>query len=477
MSSGSSSSLSTGSSTAASFDSDSDSDYGFSLHTLRDKLALLKRTRKKTGGRKLLARIDPIKKDFSFGRVKGLFPIRDDEVKGFPCIAYDTISDVMKFGIKVNPLQSKYPLTEHPTHLEARIMRLLQNRLKETPHITSYFGDRDMPNNCRGLTDFPLKYMSKRIHRTSNVLLTEYVTGGSLDSLWRNDKLDLTLPRMKYVVFGILWTLAILQDRHQFMHNDCHHGNVLLDTAFDTSEKTYVKYTWKDPKNKVSQEFYIPFPGVMAKLWDFEFANVFRNGGKAIFHNPFTDDHLHIPPGFNRIYDAHYFLTSLLEIDIPDELRHFIMTVYPPELIPKEFVHSHESSSRPISDNSSYTSLGSSNSNTSSSPTESSSVDSEDMYYKTDEEMSSTDDEESSSADGDESSSSTDTADTTTESEPVLVDDGRIINTAYPHIDLKRTPTAVSLLFHPFFAEYMTAPTDPIDVSAEFTYLRPRCSW
>ena len=60
-----------------------------------------------------------------------------------------------------------------------------------------------------------------------------------------------------------------------------------------------------------------------------------------------TED-INVPFNYNEVYDPHYFLTSLLDLYISQELFDWIISLYPRELIPEE-----ESSSNDSSDDSS----------------------------------------------------------------------------------------------------------------------------
>jgi hypothetical protein len=49
-----------------------------------------------------------------------------------------------------------------------------------------------------------------------------------------------------------------------------------------------------------------------------------------------TEDEQNVPYNYNEAYDLHYFLTSLLDLYISQELFDWIMQIYPQELIPEE---------------------------------------------------------------------------------------------------------------------------------------------
>ena len=46
-----------------------------------------------------------------------------EEIKGFPCIAYNKLSDTVKFGIKIIPLDYKFTLENHPCIVEIELLK------------------------------------------------------------------------------------------------------------------------------------------------------------------------------------------------------------------------------------------------------------------------------------------------------------------------------------------------------------------
>lgn len=319
---------------------------------------------------------DPQKPKLGMMYIKRLFKDVDyDEVKGYPCIGYFDPNDPVKIAIKINPLETRYDFINGPGRMETKIMRELNNVLlkKYTPHITMYFHDMDAPNNSSALTKFPIKRFHKYIYPSSNVLFTEFVSGGSLESHLKRK--EMTVLQWKTLIFGVIWTLHVLQSEYKLMHNDCHFGNILVDIyKYNSNDVFEYRLGKKDL-------FVVPCTGILPKLWDFEFSKCFSRTDLAF--NQFG----HTAKRFNAVSDVHYFLTTLLELDnLPSEIRIFIMSLYPSDLI--NLGNDEDSMSEYASDDDSDTKSVVSNASTQVSSFS-------DKYYVTDEEMDYSDDESS----------------------------------------------------------------------------------
>ncbi|KAJ3371237.1 hypothetical protein GGF31_003414 [Allomyces arbusculus] len=276
-------------------------------------------------------KLDETLAKFGFKNLEQLFPVGDDEIKGFPCVAFNKINDNVKFGLKVNPLEKKYIESAHPSKIEVGLLKEFTKLALngESPHVTWYFADKNVGNSKKALTSFPLKHLQPYILKYCNVVFAEFVPGGSIEE-WLQEA-ETTMEQWRYIVFSIIWTLVILQDRYRFVHNDLHFGNVLIDMSIDPSDKTIVEYSLEFPDGS-KKVFSVPNCGIVPKIWDYEFSNVYKNN-PGVPENPFGQHEENIPHDFNPYYDLHQFLISLLELDIPDELRQFILDVYPEEVL------------------------------------------------------------------------------------------------------------------------------------------------
>lgn len=387
--------------------------------------------------------------------LKRLFKDVDyDDVKGYPCIGYFDPSDDVKIAVKINPLENRYDFINGPGRMETKIMRELNNVLlkKYTPHVTMYLSDMDAPNNACALTKFPIKRFHDDIYPNSNVLFTEFVSGGSLESYLR--KKDMTMTQWKSLLFGILWTLHVLQSEYRLMHNDCHFGNILVDIYRYTSGEVF------EYRLGSKDRFVVPCTGILPKLWDFEFSKCFDRSDLAFNQFGRTANK------FNAVSDVHYFLTTLLELEnLPSELRIYIMSLYPSELVPKEEEYDSDSESDRDSDSMSIASSTSTIVSTFS-----------DKYYVTDEEMDSDSDSSTtrssvstqsgcsrstsrSGRSGRSGHSGRSTGSTRSGYSSVYSDEPRYLSGGHLTSEAieqytKKMPTARDLLFSAFFKEY-----------------------
>lgn len=391
-------------------------------------------------------KFDPNESKFGLSRFEQLFPVYDDEIKGFPCVGYNVMNDPVKYGIKVNPLELRYDEADHPCKLEVQFIKEFTNNVVIpglSPHITFYFTDFYARNNQRALTSFPLKLFRHEIYKYSSVLVSEFVPGGSIEE-WVQE-VEPTEEQWKYIIFSMAWTLLILQDKYQFMHNDFHFGNVLIDNSIDPADKAVFSYKLCLP-NGTTQHFQVPNCGIIPKIWDFEFGNAYKNMNVA--KNVFGAHDDNIPTEYNPYYDLHYFLTSLLELYLPESVEQFIRSLYPVELIPELLDCNSESSE----DDSSDTEGSFEGSDADSVRSGSSLSYSDDyMYYNTDEEDS-IDSIEGESADTRSDKSNCSDSDSEYRTEYLLGD--RMLNGAEKKFD--NLPTPRTIIMHDYFKHYRT---------------------
>ena len=269
--------------------------------------------------------------------------------------------------------------------------------------------------------------MKSDICKSCHILVAEYVPGGSVDQ-WVKKNDDISEAQWKYLIFSMLWTLVILQEKYLFMHNDFHYGNILIDTSIDPKDKIILKYHLGSGQDETI--FHIRNVGIMPKIWDLEFSNAYSNisGGSA---NEFGRNDENIPNEFNPYYDAHLFLTSLLELDkLSPNARQWILENYPKEVIP-EIYSDYDSESCSGSEMSVDSSTTSS------------------MFYCTDEESIESRKSLQTSVCDDESDSSQESSVDQTRTDYLLGD--RLLNGAEKLVSL---PTPRSLLNSKFFDEY-----------------------
>jgi hypothetical protein len=295
---------------------------------------------------------------FGFDEMKQLMKVKNtSEIKGYPFLIKKKETG-FKCALKIVPVETKYDKKEHPSYLEFITLKHLTEDLVDkqvTPHITYYFSQRKVGNRCRALKYLNLKKLEveEKVRSNSNILVAEFVSGGSLDNWvynqYEND-VDISNESWKSLTFQLLYTIHILQDKYKLMHNDFHYGNILIDDTIKPGGYFVYKLG--------STKYYIKNNGFIPKLWDFEFAMCYSNKIPHCYPNKFVLGHLsydktkhytiepseeseqyepkNVPVQFNKVYDIHYFLTSLLDLYITQELFDWIVSLYPSELIPDE---------------------------------------------------------------------------------------------------------------------------------------------
>ncbi len=407
---------------------------------MHEKQSLLKEVRQDIKKNRLV--FDEGKDKFGMDELSQLTNVKNtSEVKGYPFkTCKSSYKNNLKLALKIVPIELKYDKHEHPCHIENLVLKeLTENIIHKniSPHIAYYLGTQKVSNKSRALKHLNLKRLEVegKIRTHSNMLISEYVCGGSLDNwvfdTYESDK-SISDEQWKYIVFQLIYTLATLQHHYQMMHNDFHYGNILIDNTIKPGGYLVYKIAGK--------EYYIKNTGVIPKLWDFEFTMVYKNT-PGMYKNKFvlgyehdkidSEEEYNVPVTYNEVYDLHYFLCALLDLYISQELFDWIIKVYDSRLIPEEdSSSSSESSSTEPSTMSSSSSITSS---TSSNPSTS----------------------KSSSSRSSSSSKSISTS-TSTEYKKFLCE-GRLINGIEKEFDL---PNPLGILDDPFFKEFLVKPAD-----------------
>jgi hypothetical protein len=435
---------------------------------LDEKLKYLKDIRHEIKKKRIF--FDENKERFGLDEFSQLVKVKNtSEVKGYPFKAFNkssTKTHGIRYGLKIVPVETKYDKKEHPSNLENVILKELTENIVNkmiSPHIAYYLGVQKVSNKSRALKMLNLKRLEveEKIRTHSNMLISEFVEGNSLDNwvfdIYEKDD-EISNKQWKVIVFQMLYTMSVIQHHYRMMHNDFHYGNILIDDTIKPSG--YFVYEIKNKK------YYIPNLGVICKAWDFEFAMVYSNKIKDSYPNKFItgsfeynrkehktivkeDDleskdleDLNVPFNYNEVYDPHYFLTSLLDLYISQELFDWIISLYPMELIPEE-----ESSSN----DSSYSSYSSDSSDSSDSLNYKSKSNSEKSKSKSLKNSNNSDNSDS------YSDSDSDSGSENVKSERKYVHDGRLINGAEDEFKL---PNPITLINDSFFECFTQKPDD-----------------
>lgn len=349
------------------------------------KISLLKRLKHELKKKRIV--LDEERTNFKLDRLEQLSRIKNtSEIKGYPCVGFSNkISDQFKtrIGVKINPLETRFNKLDHPSNLEHIILKRLTEDLIDTnicPHIVYYLDNKKVSNRAKSLKFISdsLKELERDeiIKSNCNILFSEFVEGGCLnkwikscygetsdDSHTEDEKISPS--EWKYITFSLLYTIYVLQEKYKIVHNDIHYGNILIDNTIHS--EGYIVYEIQiDDKDYT---FYFKNYGFIAKLWDFEYAMCYNSNIQDIYPNKFiikdnaikknmemweisedsnfydnykekkentsvnSDDILCTPYNYNEYYDVHYFLTSLLDLYISEDLFDWIISLYPKQLI------------------------------------------------------------------------------------------------------------------------------------------------
>jgi hypothetical protein len=277
-------------------------------------------------------KIDEDSRRFGFDEMEELVTVKD--LRAIP-LKVSNDDDGLEMSIKCIPVRDDFPSEEHPTMIEYILLKEFNDNVvftKRSPHITGYLGAKKVKNSCKALSNFKLKKyeVERQIKQKSLLVISEFIKGGALDDY--TDEHSLTLYQWKVLIFQVLYTMNVLQDRYSFMHNDLHYGNILVDTTKFKEEVFEYKI------NGVS--FYTKNEGILPKLWDFEFSEVYKKPNDMPVH--FKNKLISVvnakpPQTYDLYYDVHFFLTSLFDLDIPNELIQWLTDLYPKEVIPERF--------------------------------------------------------------------------------------------------------------------------------------------
>ena len=444
-----------------------------------EKLSILDKIRREIKKKRFI--LDENVDRFGFDDLSQLAKVKNtSEVKGYPFVASKIKSKILKglkLGLKVMPIEVKYDKHEHPSNLEFITLKELTDNLvckSICPHIVYYIGTQKVSNKSRALKFLNLKRLEveEQIKTHSNLLISEYIEGGSLDdwvyNLYENDQ-EVSNEQWKILVFQITYTLAIFQKYYKMMHNDLHYGNILIDTKIKSGG--YFVYTIKN------KTFYIPNNSNLPLIWDHEFTMIYSDKIPDFYPNKFIigqcefdrtkfiasdpirkdddstvdSDDLNVPYNYNEVYDLHYFLTSLLDLYISQDLFDWITTIYPEELIPKE-------------DNSSYTSNSSSSNSSSNNSSSSDSSSSENTDKDESEEIGESIKSKSIKSKSIKSGGSilsrfsSDSSSSSRSAYDPYLSEGRMKNGVENKFE--NIPTPYTLLDSPFFEQFLVKPSD-----------------
>jgi len=184
------------------------------------------------------------------------------------------------------------------------------------------------------LTGLPLPYFNETCYPTCSVILSKRYDY-TLETMALRYP-DLNSSQWKQVVFQIIHGLFVLQKRIKFHHNDLHSDNILIEMESEPKSKVFSLELKQKRKNR-KIDFAFPPSHFNAVIWDYETCLCFD---KTVPLNLQTDYGLCgpkycTPDTFCPAFDTHLFMVQFLNIEnIPEEIKEFIRTLYPSELLP-----------------------------------------------------------------------------------------------------------------------------------------------
>lgn len=454
--------------------------------TLENRIKILKDIRHEIKKKRFI--LDESRDKFGFDDMTQLTKVKNtSEVKGYPFVASKIESKLLKgikVGLKVVPIETKFDKNEHPTNLEFIALKELTENIvckNISPHIAFYLSTQRVSNKSRALKFLNLKRLEveELIRTHSNMLISEYIEGGSLDNwiynIYENDS-EIADDEWRVLVFQLIYTIAVIQHYYRMMHNDFHYGNILIDTSVKKVDGQYFVYEID------GQTYYIPNTGFIPKLWDFEFAMVYSDKVPDFYPNKFIigncaydrkthitkepnleeessldSDDLNVPYNYNQVYDLHYFLTSLLDLYISQELFDWILEVYPDELIPREESDSSSDSSSSSDDSSEASSRSSDKSSDKSSDGSSESEQSNESKHSLEDKLENLDISSDSDSESNASNSKS-VSDYSSDPYNRYLSEGRMKNGIEK--EFADLPTPLSILKNKFFELFKSKPSD-----------------
>jgi hypothetical protein len=271
--------------------------------------------------------------------------------------AYDATGDI-KFAVKVVAYQrgvSKYGIHDkrRPENAEIVMLKALAYFVsaQKTPHITlpiscfntsiTHFVNLEEISKSQNkdrykrYNQFIEKYHKGQFEDLVSVLISEWADMGDLLDYIRTNYQTMTGTIWRVLLFQIISAMAMIHLKYPtFRHNDLKANNILLMSASKPTESTTYRYT-------VDYIVYeVPYIGMQAKLWDFDFACIPKVVDNTKVYHSWTDK-INIKPIKNQYYDIHFFFNTLMNPAffpnfnkngaVPQEVKRFIYRVVPPD--------------------------------------------------------------------------------------------------------------------------------------------------
>lgn len=248
------------------------------------------------------------------------------------------------FG-KVNGLHMDGPVIGHPGGMEARMLLFFEKQRKSDPGLKelnlpkTYWASEHVPITCSALGDLPMIAWGRRVYPHCSVTICEWYScafNAAVVSTFATDE-----SQLRILLFEVIHTLAELQRRYKFQHNDLHKDNILLHQLEGEElfpEKT-VQVKRRMGKSKDMVEFCLPERNVRPVLWDFAVSVLHASTTKVSIpdecgaHDGVGPEWC-VPQTYVPGYDIHGLLMNILPYISEDSEAHdFILSLYPEEIV------------------------------------------------------------------------------------------------------------------------------------------------
>jgi hypothetical protein len=313
-----------------------------------NKIELNKKTKELIKKKKTIDKLIKFNEEnLGFKDCKLLIKKIPSELRGVPYVYYNKLSENIKYSIKFIPILGgdEYDTPECKLLREFSKLNLI--------NIPFYFGNYKLninSNKIKKQHNFEKYHRKEEIREKCILLVTEYLHGGDLEN-FADQILDVKEEKDQIniwysILFQIVFTLAILQDKYKFNHNDLHFNNILIDDTIEPGGYLQYKLKTKDGE----KTFNIYNYGFIVKIWDMEFSSINNNTNELSKMN--SELYGNMPVVYDKYYDLHYIINNLIDLPLPDEIYKKITGLYKDEDLfdLSEITESSDSDSNSFSD-------------------------------------------------------------------------------------------------------------------------------
>jgi len=187
---------------------------------------------------------------------------------------------VCKNKKKCNKIIAKIIDDDHEK--EPEILRLLTKNIvmkDVSPNIAVYYSHIKCDNNSRLISSYKFNESFNKNKYKTSILFTEYIDGITLDDWLRKSH---SLEEHLSILFQIIYTLSVLQEKYKLVHNDLHGSNIMLKKTKGIKNSYWI-YNYK------GKTYYIPDIGYQVKIVDFGLSSIYKkniitDGSPKIFN-------------------------------------------------------------------------------------------------------------------------------------------------------------------------------------------------